>query len=251
MEKNVQYMYDEHRFGNFEFDSNRDQYSELLFKEFIPLINNNDKVYDVGCGAGFVVRKLADVFKLQKENIFCVDLSTKNIEKLKELGFRGQVDDNLSLDIESNSSDRTISNGVIHHTKSPDMCMDELVRITKKGGLIYLSIYSNKVPYYKVIHCLGTPFRYIYWSINKKFIYNLIFPLVNIFFIQPLSLIVFRVLMNKESAKTLFMDQVISPNVFSFHRNEIIEKITSRNCEVVGMAYDKFWLMDSYIIKVN
>ena len=57
--------------------------------------------------------------------------------------------------------------------------------------------------------------------------------------------------MNKESAKTLFMDQVISPNVFSFHRNEIIEKITSRNCEVVGMAYDKFWLMDSYIIKVN
>ena len=192
VEKDVQYMYDRHRFGNFDFDLKREQYSEFQFKKFFPLIKDNDKVYDIGCGAGYVVRKLANVFNIPKDNIFCVDLSTKNIKNLKELGFRGKVDDNLSLDIESNSSDITISNGVIHHTKSPEKSMDELVRITKLGGLIYLSVYSNKVPYYKIVHCLGTPLRYIYWNINKGFISNFIFPLINIFFIQPLSLIFFK-----------------------------------------------------------
>ena len=49
-EKNVEYLYDHYRFGDFNFDPQRSGYHELLFKEFFPQINENDQVYDIGCG---------------------------------------------------------------------------------------------------------------------------------------------------------------------------------------------------------
>ena len=136
-ESKVQYLYNRFRFGEFNYNSQRYGLYDFLFKEFVPQISNTDKVYDIGCGRGFFTRKLADGYNISKENIFGIDLSIDNIESLKKLGFRAKVGSNLSLDVESNSADKTISNGVIHHTPDPDKCIDELVRITKNDGLIY------------------------------------------------------------------------------------------------------------------
>jgi SAM-dependent methyltransferase len=250
IEKNVHYLYNRFRFGSFSFD--RSKYNELLCRNFIPQIKDTDKVYDVGCGRGHFSRELVEKFKIKKKNIFCVDLSEVNIDYLKELGYRGSVGSNLFLDfIETNSADKTISNGVIHHTSEPDKCLDELIRITTDGGQIFLSVYSNKVPYYRFVWYLGTPVRYIFWNVNKTVIESFIFPLVYIFFILPLGLIFLKKLLKKKEAKVLFMDQLITPYAYSFHRKDMVNKIINRNCEIIIMKLNKFFLMDSFIIKVN
>ena len=251
LEEKVQYLYNRFRFGNFSFDVHRDAYYDFFFNEFVPRIRDTDKVYDVGCGKGYFSRKLVDKCKIQKENIFCIDYSEDNIKDLKELGFKGETGNNLSLNVESNSADKTISNGVIHHTNDPEKCLDELIRITKNDGLIYLAVYSKRNPYFDLVWFLGTPARYIFWNVNKAIIEKLIFPLVNIFFIQPLGLIFFKEFIKKDSAKVLFMDQLISPNVFCFWRENLVNKIINRNCEVLKMEYFKFYLMDLFLIKVK
>jgi SAM-dependent methyltransferase len=250
-ENNVQYMYNRFRFGEFNYNSQRYDLYDFLFKEFVPQISNTDQVYDIGCGRGFFTRKLADGYNISKENIFSIDLSIDNIESLKKLGFRAKVGSNLSLDVESDSSDKTISNGVIHHTPDPDKCIDELVRITKNDGLIYLAVYSNTFPFYRLVWYLGAPFRYIYWNINKAFIENFVFSLINIFFIQPLGLVFFRKFISINSAKVNFMDQLITPYAHSFSRKNILNKLISRNCEIVKNKYFKFCLMDLFIVKVK
>ena len=250
-EDDVQSLYNRFRFGNFNYDPQRYELYDFLFKEFAPQISNTDRVYDIGCGRGFITRKLADEHNISKKNIFSIDLSIDNIEQLKKLGFRAKVGSNLSLDVESDSVDKTISNGVIHHTPDPDKCIDELVRITKNDGLIYLAVYSNTFPFYRLVWYLGTPFRYIYWNINKAFIETFVFSLVNIFFIQPLGLIFYRKFISKDGAKVNFMDQLITPYAYSFSRKNILKKLISRNCEIVKNKYFKFCLMDLFIIKVK
>ena len=107
------------------------------------------------------------------------------------------------------------------------------------------------MPYFKFVWYLGFPFRYIYWNINKKIVESFIFPLVNLLFMQPLALIFLGSLIKKDSAKVNFMDHVISPYVYSFSRKEIVNRIISRNCEIVQMEYSKYFIMDCFIIKVN
>ena len=51
--------------------------------------------------------------------------------------------DNLKLKFKDNSSDITMSQGVIHHTLDMFKSLSELIRVTKKGGNILLLVYGE------------------------------------------------------------------------------------------------------------
>ncbi len=105
----------------------------------------NKVILDVGCGSGrFCI--LANQLKAKK--VFGIDSSKKNINynkkkfnKFKNIQFR--YGDNTDLKIKSNFADITISQGVIHHTTDMFQSLNELIRVTKKGGIILLLVYGE------------------------------------------------------------------------------------------------------------
>ena len=105
----------------------------------------NKIIVDVGCGSGRFC-KLAHLLKAKK--VIGIDSSKKNINynkkkyrKISNLKFI--YGDNTKLKLKNNLSDITISQGVIHHTTDMFKSLSELIRITKKGGIILLLVYGE------------------------------------------------------------------------------------------------------------
>ena len=113
------------------------KFSELQFK--------NKIVLDVGCGSG---RFCILASSLQAKKVYGIDSSKINIDynkkKFKKFtNIKFLFGDNTNLKIKRNFSDITISQGVIHHTTDMFKSLNELIRVTKKGGKILLLVYSE------------------------------------------------------------------------------------------------------------
>lgn len=113
------------------------KFSELQFK--------NKIVLDVGCGSG---RFCVLASSLQAKKVYGIDSSKINIDynkkKFKKFtNIKFLFGDNTDLKIKRNFSDITISQGVIHHTTDMFKSLNELIRVTKKGGKILLLVYGE------------------------------------------------------------------------------------------------------------
>ena len=113
------------------------KFSELQFK--------NKIVLDVGCGSG---RFCILASSLQAKKVYGIDSSKINIDynkkKFKKFtNIKFLFGDNVNLKIKRNFSDITISQGVIHHTVDMFKSLNELIRVTKKGGKILLLVYGE------------------------------------------------------------------------------------------------------------
>lgn len=242
-----QHMYNKYRFGNFSYNNSRLNFNPLFIK-FIKHIPKEAVVTDIGSGKGFWIKILVNSgHKLKK--IVAVDISPRNVSELKKQGFKAFCQDASSLKLKTNSTDFTISEGVIHHTSDPFVSFSELVRITKPNGLIYLNVYNALNPYFFFVHTLTFPFRFIYWNITKK----IVFPvyLLSQVLVQPLSLIVFKKFLDRKTHLTLLMDQVFTPTAKLFTKGKVLDFAKRTNCQVKIFQYNRFYLMLSAIIKVK
>lgn len=243
-------VYEETPFGIFSYDRKRFYDNDLLGKEFIKLIGQNNNVIDVGCGKGFILEYL-ESYGIKKENILGVELSRKSVEICKGKGFNCILGDNTNLtEIKSNSYDITISNGVIHHTADYLKSLDELIRITKKAGYIYLSVYNLFHPYF-IIYTLSAPIRLIYHKLKygDKIVFTIFYPIYKYLYFLPVMLFATNKLLNENDCKTLFMDQILTPIAkFKTIRN-LREIIISRGCRVLKKKREKFGQMLTFIIE--
>jgi 2-polyprenyl-6-hydroxyphenyl methylase/3-demethylubiquinone-9 3-methyltransferase len=108
----------------------------------------DDIVLDLGCGYGRVVIELAKKAK----KIIGIDISQDNIELAKSLH---QQIDNLEfytmnaveLNFPAEMFDVTIciQNGISAFKEDPHLLLAEALRVTKKGGVLLFSSYSNKI----------------------------------------------------------------------------------------------------------
>jgi ubiquinone/menaquinone biosynthesis C-methylase UbiE len=138
-----------------------------LLKKRIPFnFFKNKNVLDAGCGGG---RYSNAIKTLGAKNVTGVDfgelglrIAKKNYSKVKNLKF--QKENILNLSFKKNSFDVVFSNGVIHHSTSLERGIKEIFRVCKKGGYIWLYLYSvggvfwysrklmnklmKKIPYY-------------------------------------------------------------------------------------------------------
>jgi len=111
-------------------------------------ISTDDIVLDLGCGYGRVAIELA---KHAKRGIG-IDISQDNIELAKNLH---QQTDNLefykmnavALNFPADMFDVTIciQNGISAFKEDPYLLLTEALRVTKKGGIVLFSTYSDKI----------------------------------------------------------------------------------------------------------
>jgi ubiquinone/menaquinone biosynthesis C-methylase UbiE len=83
---------------------------------------------DVGCGSGWAIASL----RLVRERLAG-----------EECGDRLVSASVLDLPFRSNSFDFVHCNGVLHHTLAPRKGFDELVRVTRPGGTMFVSLYGK------------------------------------------------------------------------------------------------------------
>ena len=124
---------------------------QLLTAEIDFIVNKvsiNDTVLDLGCGYGRVAIELAKNVK----KIIGIDISQDNIELAKNLH---QHIDNLefykmnaaALNFPADMFDVTIciQNGISAFNEDPYLLVAEALRVTKKGGVLLFSTYSDKI----------------------------------------------------------------------------------------------------------
>ena len=110
-------------------------------------------IADVGCGPGRASAYLAGA----GFQVVAVDLTATalTLTRQRASGIRAVQASNLELPFASESFAIVVSDGVIHHTPEPHSSFKENVRILKRGGLLYTSVY-RKPGYY---HHPGYPFN--------------------------------------------------------------------------------------------
>ena len=108
-----------------------------LFRE----ISKNKIVLDAGCGTG----KFIDVLEENSSKYIGIDLSSKQLEKAKAKSKKTSslfINSNLSnIELEDNSIDLIVSNwvlGTITDLDEREKCLQELKRVLKPNGSIYL-----------------------------------------------------------------------------------------------------------------
>ena len=242
---NVKVLYGRYPFGDFEYD--RSKYNPLL-KDFLKLRKKGNILYDIGCGNGYWFR-IYSLYGFTKNKIRGVDLSRKSVEHLNRLGYRVIEGNVLGLNLTHNVSDMTVCDGVIHHTADPSKSFRELVRITKPNGHIYINVYNKFHPYHYIVYWAAWPLRYAYWNINKKAVVP--FQDMAVPILKFVLFLLTRKVVTSKTARTIFMDQVITPYAHLFTKNELINLAKRNGCKVMSLKYNKYYSMISAILKVQ
>ena len=139
-------------------DVDFDQYSEQsvhffsrrvpeLLARSIKLIGPGATLVDVGCGDGHLVWALSETGDISTgSRVFGVDISPIRLRRFLALtGFPGIVADGHRIPaLETGSVDLALSTMVIEHVPDDLGHVHELARITRPGGMLYLSTVIRK-----------------------------------------------------------------------------------------------------------
>ena len=128
-------------------------------------INNTDEVLECACGTGAISIHIAPKCK----RLIMTDFSSgmlkkaaKKCKKYKNVSLRKA--DITSIKCKDNKFDKVVAGNVIHLLPEPAKALNELMRVTKHGGLVIIPTYINmskktgKVAV-KFIEMLGADFK--------------------------------------------------------------------------------------------
>lgn len=112
-----------------------DEYRKKIFRKIGLEVFNNQTVLDVGCGDGGDLLYLADRVK----EAVGIDIIPKS-QWPKQCSERLQffVGDSENLPFGKGSFDVVFEKDMLHHTVDPARALEEIKRITKKGGRIVI-----------------------------------------------------------------------------------------------------------------
>ena len=110
-----------------------------------------DRILDLGCGAGINSSRL-----LSPRNVVGVDISPEAIKLYKKNGFRGKVADlTAGLPFKNNYFDAVLFSEVLEHIPSTRQALDELHRVLRPGGLLFLSTPNSSFWVYRIFSIIG------------------------------------------------------------------------------------------------
>jgi SAM-dependent methyltransferase len=210
-------FYDQHPFDWAPADASQDIRSVVSgpLVDLIQSLDTHSLVLDIGCGPGRVLGFLA------QRGIRCFGLDRSRVSlglAVERYGRPGAVGDNLHLPFADGTADVVISDGVIHHTESPQAAFAENFRILKPGGRMYLAVYKPSGRYPLLYQFPGT------W-IRAGLRHDWSQPLVVLFFRVPYFLVHFLRSGGKRTwagARNLFFDYFVTPRV-AFLPRDLVE----------------------------
>ena len=144
-------------YSEIKYPGQRSTFSYLWAKRISKYFNKNEKfiVLDAGCGSGNHICAILDYFK--NSIAIGVDQSKPSLEILKRksriMKFENRINclnqsylDEFKLD---EKADISLAIGTIGHSSDPDLALKNIVKNTKKNGLIGLMLYSEFGTYNK------------------------------------------------------------------------------------------------------
>lgn len=118
-------------------------------------------ILDVGCGNGWVSKKLIPLGK----KVISMDISTDNPVKVtKEVRHKnhaGLIADAYNIPLKENSIDCIIASEILEHVPDPRAFITSLIKLLNQGGkLIITTPYNEKIEYNLCVHCNRTTTRF-------------------------------------------------------------------------------------------
>jgi len=92
-------------------------------------------VLDIGGGAGYVTKE----FRSRGAHCYLLELDTAEMLSRGEIPAGAVLADGFWLPVRDGGADVCVSSNVLEHVKDPHGLIEEMVRATKPGGVIYLS----------------------------------------------------------------------------------------------------------------
>ncbi len=127
------------------YEDKRFDFLRYLQKKTVSLVQlkEGQRFLDIGCGTGWAVRYAASLMKENGE-FYGVDLSSKMIEKAVEnpRGYKSTHFYNArveELPFDSDFFDVAICTSSFHHYLDPSKALDEIRRVLKPGGRVYIT----------------------------------------------------------------------------------------------------------------
>jgi ubiquinone/menaquinone biosynthesis C-methylase UbiE len=176
------------------------------------------RILDVGCGACRVAHM---VRAAGKGRVIGVDISAEALRAARahDPGPVGNGD-NTRLPLRSDVADLVISNGVIMITPDARAAFDELVRVTRPGGTLVVSVYDRRSWYYPVYRYGGAAVRALQRVIGDGGLRLTLFPPFHLGASLLVSAATRRWLwIPRANAWNLFHDQFTTPHC-TFHTAE-------------------------------
>lgn len=112
-------------------------YSKEMRRKVVEMaeLQKDSLVVEVGSGTGFTTEEIVKI--VPPENVFCVDLTPEQIKKAKKkLKVNFFIGDAENLPFKDKIFDSAISAGSIEYWPNPQKGIEEMARVTKKGGKV-------------------------------------------------------------------------------------------------------------------
>ena len=130
-------------------------YSNSAPKLLLDMIRGKGEfnLLDLGCGDGAILYILKKMNLLRNKKVFAVDISEERIKRVNKIDdtFICFVSDacNLTEIIDRESIDIVIASQVIEHVINPQIFINEIEKVLKRDGYLYLTtVYKKKYGWY-------------------------------------------------------------------------------------------------------
>lgn len=138
------------------------------FTDFLPYVKDGDTVFDIGCGNGRLYDFLSKNYKIKytgiDNNKKLLQFAEKQHQEHGVKVCKFKEGDLLKIPAKSEAADVVLTIAALHHIPSKALrkkAVEELHKITKKGGIFIVSVWNLFQPKYK---------KYIWKSRIRKLI---------------------------------------------------------------------------------
>lgn len=113
--------------------------TDLILRFIKKLNKKNIKILDIGCGSGYLIKRIKDEFP--NYEVFGIDVELKSIEIAKTFSkakFSCKNAESLVSEFGHNFFDLIISTDVMEHIKDYEKSINETYKVLKNNGIFYV-----------------------------------------------------------------------------------------------------------------
>jgi 2-polyprenyl-3-methyl-5-hydroxy-6-metoxy-1,4-benzoquinol methylase len=102
------------------------------------ITNYNYKILEIGPGSGQLLSILNFFSKVEKKNIYYLEIDHDSLNIIKKKGFKNLKSSFEQYKITNRRFDLIIMNQTLEHLKNPNKCFKKLNKILNKDGMLFI-----------------------------------------------------------------------------------------------------------------